>query len=190
MPPCWSSRGSCRAEGTRARADRACARPSGSSASARSAQSRSRLARLRSPAAIVAYGLRDEELELALALGADAVVNVATADARPRRRVIAGGLDVVVETARSGRGGGARRPGSRARAAGIVAARDRGPRPRADAARRDRIALRDLSVLGSVGYTTAAWARMVGPAPRPARRPRLRSSPTGSRSSSSRTRSR
>jgi L-iditol 2-dehydrogenase len=26
----------------------------------------------------------------------------------------------------------------------------------------DRIALRDLSLLGSVGYTTAAWARMVG----------------------------
>jgi L-iditol 2-dehydrogenase len=25
----------------------------------------------------------------------------------------------------------------------------------------DRIALRDLSVFGSVGYTTAAWARMV-----------------------------
>jgi len=26
----------------------------------------------------------------------------------------------------------------------------------------DRIALRDLTVFGSVGYTTAAWARMVG----------------------------
>ncbi len=26
----------------------------------------------------------------------------------------------------------------------------------------DRIPLRDLSILGSVGYTTAAWSRMVG----------------------------
>src|SRR5688500_3746657 len=39
-----------------------------------------RIARLRSPAAIVAYGLRDEELELARSLGADAVVNVAEQD--------------------------------------------------------------------------------------------------------------
>jgi threonine dehydrogenase-like Zn-dependent dehydrogenase len=35
-----------------------------------------RIAQLHSPATIVAYGLRDEELELASRLGADAVVNV------------------------------------------------------------------------------------------------------------------
>src|SRR5918995_1240525 len=61
-----------------------------------------RIARLRSPAAIVAYGLRDEELELARALGADAVVNVATHDAEDEtRRLVGGGLDLVLETARA-----------------------------------------------------------------------------------------
>ncbi len=51
-----------------------------------------RIARLHSPATIVAYGLRDEELELASTLGADAVVNVGEQDAEaatrkaPRRR--------------------------------------------------------------------------------------------------------
>ena len=119
-----------------------------------------RLARLRSPATIVAYGLRDEELELALALGADSVVNVATADPEAEtRRLAGGGLDVVVETA------GAVpavelstrlvREGGRVVLLGIAG---RGRNLRLPA---DRIALRDLSVFGSVGYTTSAWARMV-----------------------------
>jgi L-iditol 2-dehydrogenase len=119
-----------------------------------------RLARLRSPATIVAYGLRDEELELALALGADTVVNVATADPEAEtRRLTAGGLDVVVETA------------------GAVAAVELSTRLVREGGRvvllgiaghghdlmlpADRIALRDLSVFGSVGYTTSAWAQMV-----------------------------
>jgi L-iditol 2-dehydrogenase len=120
-----------------------------------------RLARLRSPAAVVAYGLRDEELELALALGADAAVNVARQDAEAEtRRLVGGGLDVVVE------------------AAGAVAAAELSTRLAREGGRvvllgiaghghdltlpADRIALRDLSIFGSVGYTTAAWARMVG----------------------------
>jgi 2-desacetyl-2-hydroxyethyl bacteriochlorophyllide A dehydrogenase len=119
-----------------------------------------RLARLRSPAAIIAYGLRDEELELATSLGADAVVNVARSDAEAEtRKLAAGGLDVVVETA------------------GAVAAVELSTRLAREGGRvvllgiaghghdltlpADRIALRDLSVHGSVGYTTAAWARMV-----------------------------
>ena len=119
-----------------------------------------RLARLRSPATIVAYGVRDEELELALALGADSVVNVGEVDAEAEtRRLTAGGLDVVVETA------GAvsafelstriAREGGRIVALGIAGHGHELTLPA------DRIALRDLSVLGSVGYTTAAWARMV-----------------------------
>ena len=119
-----------------------------------------RLARLRSPATIVAYGLRAEELELALALGADSVVSVADVDAEVETRKLAGGgLDVVVETA------GAvaafelstrlTREGGRIVALGIAGHGHELTLPS------DRIALRDLSVFGSVGYTTAAWARMV-----------------------------
>lgn len=119
-----------------------------------------RLVRLSSPATVVAYGLREEELELALALGADAVVNVAQTDAEAETRGLAeAGLDVVVETA------GAveavelstrlAREGGRIVALGIAGHGHELTLPA------DRLALRDLSVFGSVGYTTAAWARMV-----------------------------
>jgi len=120
-----------------------------------------RIARLRSPATIVAYGLRDEELELALALGADAVVNVAQADAEAEtRRLAGGGIDVVVETAGSVTAAELStrlaREGGRVVLLGIAG---RGLELTLPA---DRIPLRDLSVFGSVGYTTAAWAHMVG----------------------------
>jgi 2-desacetyl-2-hydroxyethyl bacteriochlorophyllide A dehydrogenase len=119
-----------------------------------------RIARLRSPAAIVAYGVREEELELATALGADAVVNVDEQDAEAATRSLLGGSpDVVVETA------GAveavelstrlAREGGRIVLLGI-AGQERELRLPAD-----RMALRDLTVFGSVGYTMAAWARMV-----------------------------
>ena len=75
-----------------------------------------RIARLRSPASIIAYGVRDEELELALALGADAVVNVGRTDAENEtRRLAGGGLDVVVETAGASQPSSSR-PAGRARA--------------------------------------------------------------------------
>ena len=119
-----------------------------------------RIARLSSPAAIVAFGVRDEELELARALGADAVVNVASQDAEEvARRLVGGALDVVVETA------GAVsavelstrlvREGGRVVLLGIAGQEETLALPA------DRIPLRDLTVLGSVGYTTAAWAQMV-----------------------------
>jgi threonine dehydrogenase-like Zn-dependent dehydrogenase len=118
-----------------------------------------RIARLRSPAAIVAYGLRDEELELALALGADAVVNVAQADAEAvTRRLAGGGLDVVVETAgavaASELSTRLAREGGRVVMLGIAGRGEELTLPA------DRIPLRDLSVFGSVGYTSAAWARI------------------------------
>jgi L-iditol 2-dehydrogenase len=120
-----------------------------------------RLARLRSPAAIVAYGLRDGELELALELGADSVVNVATADAEAEtRRLVAGGLDVVVETA--GAVEAAELSTRLVREGGRVVALGIAGRGRELTLPADRIALRDLTIFGSVGYTTAAWARMVG----------------------------
>jgi threonine dehydrogenase-like Zn-dependent dehydrogenase len=120
-----------------------------------------RLVRLRSPARVIAYGLRDEELELALALGADAAVNVAREDAEAEtRRVAGGGLDVVVETA--GAVAAAElstrlvREGGRVVMLGIAGQGEELTLPA------DRIPLRDLTVFGSVGYTTAAWAQMVG----------------------------
>jgi 2-desacetyl-2-hydroxyethyl bacteriochlorophyllide A dehydrogenase len=119
-----------------------------------------RIARLHSPAAIIAFGLRDEELEFARALGADETVNVARDDAENEtRRLLGGGLDVVVETA------GAVpavelstrlvREGGRVVLLGIAGKDHELTVPA------DRLALRDLSILGSVGYTTAAWAHMV-----------------------------
>jgi 2-desacetyl-2-hydroxyethyl bacteriochlorophyllide A dehydrogenase len=111
-----------------------------------------RLARLRSPARIVAYGLRDEELQLALALGAEAVVNVAG-------EVEEAAHDVVVETA--GAVAALELSTRLAREGGRVVTLGIAGRDRELTLPADRIALRDLSVFGSVGYTTAAWARMV-----------------------------
>jgi threonine dehydrogenase-like Zn-dependent dehydrogenase len=119
-----------------------------------------RLARLHSPAAIVAYGIRDEELELARTLGADAVVNVAQADAdRETRRAFGEHPDVVVETA--GAGSAVELSTRLAREGGRIVLLGIAGRDEELTLPADRIALRDLSVLGSVGYTTAAWAQMV-----------------------------
>ena len=112
-----------------------------------------RIARLRSPAAIVAFGLRDEELELARALGADEVVNVVQQEPHES------GLDVVVETAGSVPAVELStrlvREGGRVVLLGIAGHGHELTLPA------DRIPLRDLSILGSVGYTSAAWAHMV-----------------------------
>jgi threonine dehydrogenase-like Zn-dependent dehydrogenase len=119
-----------------------------------------RLARLHSPAAIVAYGIRDEELELARTLGADAVVNVSREDAEAATAtLLGGGLDVVVETA--GAVTAVELSTRLAREGGRVVLLGIAGRDQQLALPADRIALRDLSLLGSVGYTTAAWARMV-----------------------------
>jgi 2-desacetyl-2-hydroxyethyl bacteriochlorophyllide A dehydrogenase len=113
------------------------------------------LARLAVPMRIAAYGIREEELELARRLGADDVVDV-SAGAPPL-----GELDLVLETA------GAVpavelatrlvREGGRVVLLGIAGeGKTLAPLPA------DRIALRDLELIGSVGYTSAAWARVVG----------------------------
>ena len=112
------------------------------------------LARLCAPAAVVAYGIRGAELELARRLGADETVDLLAGTA-----VHEGELDLVVETA------GAvdaielatrlPRMGGRVVALGIAG----GNRELALPA--DRFVLRDLTLIGSVGYTTAVWSRMV-----------------------------
>jgi L-iditol 2-dehydrogenase len=118
------------------------------------------LARLHAPGTIVAYGLREEELELARSLGADHVVDVGSTDAEAKTRRLAGdGLDVVVETAGSvdalELSTRITREGGRIATLGIAGHGRELTLPA------DRIALRDLTVYGSVGYTATTWARMV-----------------------------
>ena len=112
-----------------------------------------RLCRLFAPARVVAYGVRPEELEFARRLGADEAVDVSEAEPE-------GGLDVVLETAGAVPAVelAARLPreGGRAVLLGIAGA---GLELRLPA---DLIPLRDLQLLGSVGYTSAVWSRMVG----------------------------
>jgi D-arabinose 1-dehydrogenase-like Zn-dependent alcohol dehydrogenase len=112
------------------------------------------LARLFAPAAIVAFGIREAELQLARTLGATETVDISGGTAPYE-----GELDLVVETA------GAvpalelatrlPREGGRVVALGIAGA---GRELRIPA---DRFTLRDLELIGSVGYTTAVWSRMV-----------------------------
>ena len=112
------------------------------------------LARLFAPATVVAYGIREAELELARSLGASKAIDVSGGSAAHE-----GELDLVVETA------GAvpavelatrlPREGGRIVALGIAGA---GRELRVPA---DRFALRDLELIGSVGYTTAVWTRLV-----------------------------
>jgi D-arabinose 1-dehydrogenase-like Zn-dependent alcohol dehydrogenase len=112
------------------------------------------LARMFSPAAVVAYGVREQELELARRLGAAEAIDV-SCGAAPHE----GELDVVVETA------GAvpavelatrlPREGGRIVALGIAG------EGRELCIPADRFVLRDLELIGSVGYTTAVWSRMV-----------------------------
>jgi threonine dehydrogenase-like Zn-dependent dehydrogenase len=73
--------------------------------------------------------------------------------------LLGGGLDVVVETA--GAVTAVELSTRLAREGGRVVLLGIAGRDQELALPADRIALRDLSLLGSVGYTTAAWARMV-----------------------------
>jgi threonine dehydrogenase-like Zn-dependent dehydrogenase len=112
------------------------------------------LARLSSPAAVVAYGLREEELELARLLGATETVDVSSGRADQE-----GELDVVVETAGAVEAVDLAtrlpREGGRALLLGIAG------EGRELCLPADRLVLRDLVVSGSVGYTTPAWTRVV-----------------------------
>jgi len=112
------------------------------------------LARLFAPASVVAYGVRREELELARRLGADETADV-SGGAAPHE----GELDLVVETA----GAVAAvelatrlpREGGRMVALGIAG------EGRELCVPADRFVLRDLELIGSVGYTSAVWSRVV-----------------------------
>jgi L-iditol 2-dehydrogenase len=111
------------------------------------------LARLNSPREIVAFGIRDEELELARRVGADRVVNTATEPS------VEGELDVVVETA--GAVQAVELSTRLAREGGRIVLLGIAGHGRVLQLPADRLVLRSLSLLGSVAYTTVAWTKVL-----------------------------
>jgi threonine dehydrogenase-like Zn-dependent dehydrogenase len=118
------------------------------------------LSQLYSPGALVAYGVREEELELARRLGASATVHASEEDAvRATHDLLGGGLDLVIETA------GAvaavdlatrlARPGGRVVLLGIAGEGTMLEIPA------DRIMFADMDVIGSCSYPTSAWSSVV-----------------------------
>jgi 2-desacetyl-2-hydroxyethyl bacteriochlorophyllide A dehydrogenase len=119
------------------------------------------LARLYAPGALLAYGIRPDELRFAEGLGATATVHVGEIDAVTETRRIAGdGLDLVLETAGAPEAVELAtrlvRPGGRVVLLGIAGEGRTVELPT------DRIALGDMNVIGSFSYTTAAWSEVVG----------------------------
>ncbi len=118
------------------------------------------LARLYTPGALLAYGVRPEELEFARALGADGVVHVAKEDPVAATQRLAGGaLDLVIETAGAVEAVQLAtqlvRPGGRVVLLGIAGEGKTLELPA------DRIMLSDMDVIGSCSYATSTWSRMV-----------------------------
>ena len=118
------------------------------------------LARLYSPGAVVAYGVREEELVFARGLGADATAHVAEQDpVAATHELLGSGLDLVIETA----GAAAAvdlatrlvRPGGRVVLLGIAGAGKILEIPA------DRIMFADMDVVGSCSYPTSAWSSVV-----------------------------
>jgi 2-desacetyl-2-hydroxyethyl bacteriochlorophyllide A dehydrogenase len=119
------------------------------------------LARLYSPGALVAYGLRHEELGFAERLGADAAVHVGEQDAvAETRRLVGSGFDLVLETAGAVEAVELAtrlvRPGGRVVLLGIAGEGKMLELPV------DRFVFGDLDVIGSFSYTTSAWSQVVG----------------------------
>jgi 2-desacetyl-2-hydroxyethyl bacteriochlorophyllide A dehydrogenase len=118
------------------------------------------LLRLHSPGALLAYGVRSEEVAFAETIGADAGVHVEESDpVEETHRLVGGGLDVVVETA-----GAAPavelatrlvRPGGRVVLLGIAGEGATLELPA------DRIMFGDMDVIGSCSYPTGTWTRVV-----------------------------
>lgn len=118
------------------------------------------LAKLYSPGTLVAYGVREEELTFARALGADATAHVTEQDpVAATHELLGGGLDLVLETA----GAAAAvdlatrlvRPGGRVVLLGIAGEGKMLEIPA------DRIMFADMDVVGSCSYPTSAWSSVV-----------------------------
>jgi threonine dehydrogenase-like Zn-dependent dehydrogenase len=118
------------------------------------------LARLYAPGALIAYGVRREELQFASILGADAVVHVTEEDAvAATHRAVGGGVDIVIETAGAVEAVELAtrlvRPGGRVLLLGIAGEGKVLELPA------DRIMFGDMDVIGSCSYPTAAWTQVV-----------------------------
>jgi L-iditol 2-dehydrogenase len=118
------------------------------------------LARLFAPGAVLAYGIRPEELGFAQALGAQAVVHVGEEDpVAATHRIAGGGLDLVIETAGAVEAVELAtrlvRPGGRVVLLGISGEGNTLELPP------DRIMLGDMDLIGSCSYPTSTWSRMV-----------------------------
>ena len=110
--------------------------------------------------ALVAYGVRDEELDVARSMGATHTINVAEQDAEEAtHRLLREGLDMVVEVAGSAQAVETAlsviRMGGRVSLLGIA-----GHSARLDVPS-DYFVVKDASVVGGFSYTSATWARML-----------------------------
>ena len=112
------------------------------------------LLRLYSPSRLVAFGIRDAELELALELGASEVVSTGAGTPGPAE------LDLVVDTAGApsaiALAAQICRPGGRAVLLGIAG------EGRSVTLPSDLLTGKDMALIGSLGYPSAVWARAVG----------------------------
>jgi 2-desacetyl-2-hydroxyethyl bacteriochlorophyllide A dehydrogenase len=112
------------------------------------------LLRLQSPSRIVAYGVREEELELARRLGATEVVVAgegAPADGELDLVVETAGAPVAVELATQ-----LCRPGGRAVLLGIAG------EGRTLTLPSDVLVAKDIALIGSIAYPASTWSRVVG----------------------------
>jgi L-iditol 2-dehydrogenase len=112
------------------------------------------LLRLQSPSRIVAYGVREEELELARRLGATEVVLAeegAQAEAELDLVVETAGAPVAVELATQ-----LCRPGGRAVLLGIAG------EGRTLTLTSDLLVAKDIALIGSIAYRASTWSRVVG----------------------------
>jgi 2-desacetyl-2-hydroxyethyl bacteriochlorophyllide A dehydrogenase len=112
------------------------------------------LLRLHAPARIVAYGIRDEELELAGRLGATAVA--LAGDGTPS----AAELDLVVETA--GAPAAVELATELCRPAGRVVLLGIAGEGRTLTLPSDLLVGKDMALIGSIAYPAAVWSRVVG----------------------------
>jgi 2-desacetyl-2-hydroxyethyl bacteriochlorophyllide A dehydrogenase len=112
------------------------------------------LLRLQSPSRIVAYGIREEELELARQLGATEVVlagDGAPAEAELDLVVETAGVPVAVTLATQ-----VCRPGGRAVLLGIAG------EGRTLTLPSDLLVGKDMALIGSIAYRASTWSRVVG----------------------------
>jgi 2-desacetyl-2-hydroxyethyl bacteriochlorophyllide A dehydrogenase len=114
------------------------------------------LLRLHSPARLVAYGIREAELELAMTLGATEVVATSAGAGPPA----AAELDLVVDTSGSPSAIALAtticRPGGRALALGIAGEGQSLTLPS------DLLTAKDMTLIGSLAYPASVWSRVVG----------------------------